>query len=89
MAEEPVFSENDGRHAAAPPHTVAAIARHPKWSPRRDVRYALVRSRHTPTARALEFVATMTREELRSLAGDRAVPPQIRSYVARLVGARE
>lgn len=73
------------RDPSAPPHTIDLISRHPKWSVRRDVRYALVRNRHTPTARALQFVAAMTREEVRALSRDPAVPPRLRTYLTRTV----
>src|SRR5689334_17090490 len=35
--------------------TVGKLCRHPKWSIRNDIRIALLRSEHTPLARALEF----------------------------------
>ena len=35
--------------------TVGHLCRHPKWSMRNDIRIALLRSEHTPLARALEF----------------------------------
>ena len=76
------------RDPSAPPHVVDLVSRHPKWSVRRDVRYALVRNRHTSTARALQFVAGMTREEVRALARDPAVPARLRTYLARTAEGR-
>lgn len=72
------------RDASAPPHAIDLISRDPKWSVRREVRYALVRNRHTPTARALQFVSTMTRDEVRALSRDAAVPPRLRTYLSRV-----
>lgn len=73
------------RDASAPPHAIDAISRNPRWSVRRDVRFALVRNRHTPLARALTFVQGMNRNEVRDLAREPAVPPQLRAYLAKLV----
>ncbi|MCC6744586.1 MAG: hypothetical protein IT175_12055 [Acidobacteria bacterium] len=69
------------RDPMAPPHTVDLVARNSRWNVRRDIRIAIVRNRHTPTGRALQLVSTMTRDELRLLARDPAVPAQIRNYI--------
>ena len=71
------------RDPMVPPHAVDQIARHARWSVRRDIRLALVRNRHTTTGVALQLVSTMTREELRVLARDSAVPAQIRNYIQK------
>jgi hypothetical protein len=69
------------RDPAAPAHTVDVVSTNPRWSPRRDVRFALLRSRHTPLARALAFLSTMTAEDRKALARDPAVAPQLRKYL--------
>jgi hypothetical protein len=71
------------REPRVPVHTVDIVSRTPRWSARHDVRFALIRSRHTPLARVLTFLQTMNREDVRMLASDPAVPPQVRSYLAR------
>lgn len=73
------------RDASAPRHVADLVSRSARWSTRREVRYALVRNRHTPTARALQFLSTLTRDEVRALARDPAVPPRLRAYLGRLV----
>jgi hypothetical protein len=72
------------RDASAPPHAIELVSRNARWSVRRDVRYALVRSRHLPLARALTFVQGMTSNEVRELSRDPAVPAQLRAYLGRL-----
>jgi len=46
---------------------VEAICHHAKWSVRREVRVALLRNRHTPLARALEFARTLPPPLLRDV----------------------
>jgi hypothetical protein len=81
LAEEAVLRAV--RDPRAPVHTVDIVSRHPRWSPRHEVRFALLRSKHTPLARALAFLDTMTREERRALARDPAVAPQLRNYLLK------
>lgn len=71
------------RDPSVPPHTVDLISRSQRWSVRHDVRFALLRNRHTPLSRALTYLQTMTREDLRTLARDGAVPAQLRGYITK------
>lgn len=72
------------RDHSVPPHTIEKISRSSRWSVRHDVRYALVRNRYTPLARALQFLQTMPQGEVRELSRDPAVPAQLRTYLSRL-----
>ncbi len=72
------------RDASAPPHSIDMISRSGRWAVRHDVRFALVRNRHTPLARALQFLQTLTRSDIQELSRDASVPQQLRSYLARM-----
>lgn len=72
------------RDPSAPVHAIDLISRNGRWAVRRDVRIALVRNRHTPLARALAFVQTLPRNDVRELAKDSAVPAQLRAYLNKL-----
>ena len=46
---------------------VEAVSRHSKWSPRREIRMALLRNEKTPLARALEFARSLPTALVREL----------------------
>jgi len=54
-------------HADAPAALVRAVAHHEKWSLRREVRAALLRSEHTPGERAAEFVLSFSAAQAREI----------------------
>lgn len=81
LTEEPVLRAV--RDSRAPVHTVDIVSRHPRWSPRHEIRFALLRNKHTPLARALVFLDTMTKVERQALARDPSVSPQLRSYLKK------
>src|SRR6185437_5429698 len=63
LTEPPVIKAILRRDASAA--LVQAVCRHAKWSLRRDIRIALLRSAHTPMARAVEFARGMPAPLLR------------------------
>ena len=71
------------RDHAAPAHTISLVARSGRWSVRHDVRFALLRNRFLPLARALQFLPSMSPAEQRDLSRDPAVPAQLRSYIGK------
>ena len=60
---------------------VEAVCHHPKWSVRREVRLALLRSRHTPLARALEFARNLPPPLLRDVLHTSRLPEKIKAYL--------
>jgi hypothetical protein len=60
---------------------VEAVCHHPKWSVRREVRLALLRSPHTPLARALEFARNLPRPLLRDVLHTSRLPEKIKTYL--------
>jgi hypothetical protein len=74
---------------------VEAVCHHPKWSVRREVRLALLRSPHTPLARALEFARNLPPPLLRDVLHTSRLPEKIKAYLrenlkqgSRAVGPR-
>lgn len=63
---------------------VEAIARHPRWSARHEVRLAIIRSPGASLARVLAMVEQVSRREMAELTGDQAMPREHRQYLARL-----
>jgi hypothetical protein len=60
---------------------VEAVCHHSKWSLRREVRLALLRSPHTPLARALEFARNLPPPLLRDVLHTSRLPEKIKSYL--------
>lgn len=59
-------------------HAVSKVCRHPKWSVRRDVRVALLRSAHTPLARALEFARGIPKSVLEAILHGSRLPRNVK-----------
>jgi hypothetical protein len=60
---------------------VEAVCHHPKWSPRREIRLALLRGPHTPLARALEFARNLPPPLLRDVLHTSRLPEKIKAYL--------
>jgi len=60
---------------------VEAVCHHPKWSPQREIRLALLRSPHTPLARALEFARNLPPPLLRDVLHTSRLPEKIKTYL--------
>lgn len=59
---------------AASPALIQAVVRHTKWSPRREIRAALLRTEHLSLARALEFGREIPAPLLRELLNSSRLP---------------
>jgi len=62
---------------------VQAVARHQKWSFRREVRMALLRTEHLPLARALEFSKGFPSALVRDVLHSSRLPLRIKEVVLR------
>jgi hypothetical protein len=58
---------------------VHAVCRHPKWSQRREVRIALLRSEKTPLAKALEFSQSLSPSMLQEILKNSSLPSSVKS----------
>jgi hypothetical protein len=65
------------------------VARHPKWSVRKDVRAALLRNEFTPLANAIEFSQSFSIEALRDIFYQSALPEKTKEYLLTVAEARE
>jgi hypothetical protein len=68
---------------AASAALVHAVARHAKWSPRREVRAALLRTEHLSLARALEFSREIPAPLLHEVLASSRLPAQIKDQLLR------
>ena len=65
----------------ARPALVETICHHSKWSIRREIRIALLRSPYTPLARALEFARNLPPPMLRDILHVSQLPEKIKTYL--------
>jgi hypothetical protein len=70
------------------PQAARAVAAHPRWSSRYEVRLALIRNPATSFRCVLELVQQVRRKDLAELTADRMMPADRRAYLARLVERR-
>src|SRR6266852_1419912 len=68
---------------AASAALVHAVAQHTKWSCRREIRAALLRTEHLSLARALEFCHEIPTPLLHELLTNSRLPPQIKDQLLR------
>ena len=66
---------------------VQAVCHHTKWSLRREVRIALLRSQHTPLARALEFVRSLPAALVKEILHGSRLPINIKEHLLKSLNA--
>ncbi len=64
-----------------PEALVSAVARHSKWSLRKEIQIALLRSQHTPLAHARTLATALSTAVLRELLANAAPRPEIRALL--------
>ncbi len=60
---------------------VEAVAHHPQWSLRREVRVALLRNEKTPMARAVEFARGLPLGQLKEILQNSRLPANVKSVL--------
>src|ERR1039457_6794888 len=60
-----------------------AVAQHPKWSRRKEIRAALLRTEHLSLVRALEFSRELPTERLEELIANSRLPSKIKELLLR------
>ena len=71
------------QRTTATPAFVEAVSHHPKWSARNEVQIALLRSAHTPMAKAIEFARRIPPRQLRDILHTSRLPEKIKSYLRK------
>ncbi len=87
MTEASVVQALGREHA--PAHFVEQASRHPKWSLRREVQLALLKSEHTPLARVLAFMQAFSTQTLRDILKHSRLPASVKMYLMEELGERE
>jgi hypothetical protein len=62
---------------------VEAVCHHSKWSPRREIRIALLRNEKTPLARALEFARSLPWAQVREILRGSRLTARTKSYLVK------
>jgi hypothetical protein len=60
---------------------VEAICHHAKWSPRLEIRVALLRNAHTPANKAIEFAQRIPPRQLRDILHTSKLPERVKSLL--------
>jgi hypothetical protein len=71
------------QRSSATPTFVEAVSHHAKWSPRPEIRLALLRNAHTPLARALEFARRLEPALLRDILHTSKLPERTKAYLRK------
>ena len=71
------------QRTGAMPTFVEAVSHHPKWSVRNEIQVALLRSAHTPMAKAIEFARRIPPRQLRDILHTSRLPETIKSYLRK------
>ncbi len=71
-----------------PERVVAAIAQHPRWAIRYNVRVALIRNPHTPIPVVLAFLPNLTLRDLKDLATLEGISLHVRRYIQKELSRR-
>jgi hypothetical protein len=72
-----------------PAQTVAAIAKHEKWSKLMNVRIALLRHPHSPVESVLSFLPDLPRRDLEDLLQLARLPAGVRAHLRNELACRE
>ena len=67
---------------------IQAVCAHAKWSVRPEIRMALLRSEHTPMAKALEFARPLPADILRDLLHASSLPERVKTYLLKDLESR-
>jgi len=64
---------------------IDAVCHHAKWSLRREVRIALLRSQHTPLARALEFARSLPAALVKDILHGSRLPANVKEHLLKSI----
>src|SRR6185437_6482924 len=87
LTEPPVIKAILRRDASAA--LIQVVCHHAKWSLRREIRIALLRSQHTPMAKAVEFAREIPIPLLREVLQTSKLPAQVKTYLLHDVPGRK
>jgi hypothetical protein len=73
---------------AATAETISAVARHPRWGSRPNLRYAMLRNRKTPAVWFTLFLPTLGLSELKNLLGSKRLAAEQLAAVQQELGKR-
>lgn len=76
-------------NSATPERVISAIAQHPKWSIRYNVRVGLLRNAHTPPPSVLAFLPNITLRDLKDLARLENIPAPVKRYIQSELARRQ
>jgi hypothetical protein len=76
------------QRASVTPAFVEAVCHHLKWSPRPEIRAAILCNAHTPLAKAIEFARRLPPAQLRDILHTSRLPEKTKQYLRRDLESR-
>ncbi|MBZ5646547.1 MAG: hypothetical protein LAN37_04910 [Acidobacteriia bacterium] len=74
---------------SVPVHFVERVCRHSKWSLRREIQLALLKSHHTPLGRVLAFVRSFSSHTIQEILKHSRLPATVKMYLFEELSERE
>jgi len=86
MKETAIYRFLHGQNVGT--ESINRIARHPRWNKRPNIRYAILRNRHTPKALFAQFLPGIPPQQARQLLFSKHLKPVQKEWIREILGKK-